>query len=411
MPNKYQRKITNVRAEWSEQSLKLAINAVKNEGMSVLAASKNYKIPRKTLERRIKKGNYKKGPLGPSSTFGQVNERKLASHIRNLQEKRFPLTINDVRRIAFKFAEQLHLSHRFNRETEQAGYGWLNSFLCRNKDITLKKSVGGSLIRPRAMNRVEINEYFDLLEKILINDNGILTPNRIFNVDNIGLLLNNCPGHALAKKGSSTEKGETITLIACCNAEGTFLPPACIMKDKNKKAEFEKKMPSGSVLFTSQKSAHITSDIFIEWLKVHFVPRKPAGKVVLLIDGHSTHCNSVEMFDYANENDIILISMPSHTSHFLQPLDHLVFKALKTHFNEQCQLWLQQHPTREITKSLFGTLLNKAWIKAATPGNAISSFEATGVFPFNPTAIPDHAFIDEFTKFESPDINEVATAV
>lgn len=122
MPNKYQRKITNVRAEWSEESLKLAIHAVKNEGVSVFAASNMYQIPRKTLERRVKNGNDKKGPLGPTSIFGEENESKLASHIINLQEKGFPLTINDVRTIAFKFAEQLHLNHRFNKETEQAGY-------------------------------------------------------------------------------------------------------------------------------------------------------------------------------------------------------------------------------------------------------------------------------------------------
>lgn len=266
-------------------------------------------------------------------------------------------------------------------------------FLSRNPDITLRKSEGVSLARSNAMNKSEVDAYFNLLETALVDNDGMLAPNCIFNMDETGLQLNNRPGYVLAKKGSkavstitSTEKGETITVIACCNAEGTFLPPVCIMKGKNKKSEFEDGMPPGAKLFMSEKSAYITSAIFLQWLKTHFVPRKLAGKVLLLLDGHSTHCNSVEMLEYANQNNIILLSMPSHTSHYLQPLDRSVFKSLKTHFYEQCRLWLKQNPSRRITRLSFGTLLNKAWGKAASAENAIAGFKVTGVYPFNPGA-------------------------
>lgn len=405
MPNKYKRKAVAVRGNWSEESLKAAINAVKNDGSSVRAASFQYQIPRKTLERRIKKNNDKKGPMGPPSLFGEENEKKLVTHIKTMQAKGFPLTMDDVRKIAYELAEQLKLKHRFNKESQKAGYDWLQMFLNRNTDITLRKSEGVSLARVNAMNRSEVNAYFQLLESVVIQDNEMLPPNCVFNMDESGLQLNSRPGHVLAEKGSkavstvtSTEKGETITIIACCNAEGTFLPPACIMKGKNKKPEFEDGMPPGSKLFMSQKSAYITSEIFLEWLKTHFVPRKPAGKVVLLLDGHSTHCNSVEMLEYANQNDIILISMPSHTSHYLQPLDRSVFKSLKHHFYEQCRLWLIQNPGRRITRLSFGALLSKAWGKAASSENAIAGFKATGVYPLNPEALPDYAFIQESTS-------------
>lgn len=75
-------------------------------------------------------------------------------------------------------------------------------------------------------------------------------------MDETGLQLNNRPGYVLAEKGSksvfsvtSGERGETITVLACCNAEGIFLPPVCIMKGKNKKPEFEDGMPPGSVVY------------------------------------------------------------------------------------------------------------------------------------------------------------------
>ncbi|XP_046739416.1 uncharacterized protein LOC124407375 [Diprion similis] len=402
MPNKYQRQASATRGNWTEESLKAAINALKNGEMSVYAAAKAYQIPRKTLERRFKNNNDKKGPTGPTCFFGDENERKLANHIKVMQAKGFPLTIDDVRKVAYLLAEQLNLNHRFNKETGKAGYDFVRSFLSRHPDIAIRKSEGVSLARSTAMNKAEVDAYFKLLENVLTVDDVMLESSHIFNMDETGLQLNNRPGYVLAEKGSkavstvtSTEKGETITVIACCSAEGTFLPPACIMKGKNKKAEFEDGMPPGSRIFMSQKSAYITSIIFLEWLETHFVSRKPAGKVLLLLDGHSTHCNSVEMLEYAEKNDIVLLSMPSHTSHYLQPLDRAVFKSLKTHFYEQCRLWLKQNTGRRITRLSFGTLLNKAWGKAASAENAITGFKATGVSPFNPSAIPDYAFTQE----------------
>lgn len=62
-------------------------------------------------------------------------------------------------------------------------------------------------------------------------------PGFIFNVDETGLQLNNRTGYVVAQKGSkdvhaisSGEKGETISVFACCNAEGTFMPPVSIFK-------------------------------------------------------------------------------------------------------------------------------------------------------------------------------------
>jgi hypothetical protein len=91
-------------------------------------------------------------------------------------------------------------------------------------------------------------------------------PGHIFNLDETGLQLNNKPGHVLAKKGSrdvhfltSAEKGENISVIACCSAEGHFLPPVCTFKGGNKKQEFEDGLPPGSAVIMSKKSAHVTS--------------------------------------------------------------------------------------------------------------------------------------------------------
>lgn len=54
MVRNYER--TTDRGKWSEDNLRKAMDEVKNKGMSVLAASKQFNVPRKTLERRLKTG-------------------------------------------------------------------------------------------------------------------------------------------------------------------------------------------------------------------------------------------------------------------------------------------------------------------------------------------------------------------
>lgn len=412
MPNKYVRKSGISRGLWSQENLTSAIEAIEN-GSSVRSAANAYNIPRKTLERRYKCGKTLKGNMGPESLLGKDNERRLVRHIKDMQNRGFPLTRDDVRTIAFHFTKQLKIKHSFNEEKEKAGYDWLKLFLSRNPDLSLRKSEGVSLNRVHAMNRKEVQEYFNLLEKCLEENELFDKPGHIFNMDESGLQLNTRPGIVLAAKGSknvsnitSTERGETITIIACCNAEGNFLPPACVMKGKIKKAEYTDNMPPGSVLYMSQKSAYVNSNIFLEWLKNHFLPRKPEGKVLLILDGHASHSSSVEMLEFANEKNIQLLCLPSHTTHYLQPLDRAVFKSVKSNFYASCQLWMKNNPGRRITRYQFGEILQMCWGKSATPENAIAGFRSTGIYPFNPRAIPDHAFSVADNNSSQTDNNE-----
>lgn len=51
------------------------------------------------------------------------------------------------------------------------------------------------------------------------------------------------------------------------------------MKGKNLKKDFGDGMPPGAEVRMSQKSDYVNSDMFFDWLKTHFTPRKPACTV------------------------------------------------------------------------------------------------------------------------------------
>jgi hypothetical protein len=204
----------------------------------------------------------------------------------------------------------------------------------RHPEISVRKVEGISVSRAQGMNKEETPKYFDLLKKTLMENNLVKKPGHISNSDETGLQLNK-PSHVLAKKGStdvhlltSREKGETVSDIACCSAEGHFLPPVCTFKGVNKEQEFEDGLPSGSAVIMPKKSAHVTSEVFMTWLKDHLFHRKLSGEVLNVLDGNSSHVNDNDILDFANENYIVLLCLPSHSTNNLQPLDKSFFLSL-----------------------------------------------------------------------------------
>ena len=86
---------------------------------------------------------------------------------------------------------------------------------------------------------------------------------------------------------------------------------------------------------------------------------------------------------YAKENGIILLTIPPHTSHKLQPLDRTVYGLLKRYFNVAAQDWMTNHPAQRTTIYQISELIGIAYPKAMTPTNIINGFKITGIYSLN----------------------------
>ncbi|CAH2091298.1 unnamed protein product [Euphydryas editha] len=343
----YKRK--TCRASWTAEALNEAMSKVTSKELGINKASRQYGIPSRTLRRHLASGKGK-GPLGRCPELSFEYEKKLVSHIQALEKVGFSPNKDDVQSLAYALAEKMNLEHRFSQERQRAGDDWFYAFMRRNKEIVLRKSEGLSLARAQGMNRKDVEDYFNVLKNILIENDLMNKPGKIYNVDESGIQVNNKAGRVLATKGAkevytitSSEKGENVTVIACCSAEGQFLPPVLIFKGKNKKPEFTEGLPPGSDVYMNQKSSYINSDLFYKWFTEHFLPKKGTGKALLLLDGHGSHSNSIGLLEAAAANDVILLCLPSHTTHALQPLDRAFFKPLKTYFNQETRMWITNH--------------------------------------------------------------------
>lgn len=145
--------------------------------------------------------------------------------------------------------------------------------------------------------------------------------------------------------------------------------------------------------FMSEKYVYVNTDIFFYWLQTHFIPKKVSGKVVLILDGHTSHTTNLEMLQYADQHYVTLLCLPPHNTHYLQPLDRAFFKPLKTYYYNACCRFVKSNITRKLSRLQFGKLLGESWKKAAIVEKAVSAFRSTGIAPFNSNVLPEYAFI------------------
>lgn len=105
-------------------------------------------------------------------------------------------------------------------------------------------------------------------------------------------------------------------------------------------------------------------------------------KVLLLLDNHASHI-TIDALDFCRSNGIVMLSLPPHCSHKLQPLDRSVYGPFKKAVNSACDAWIRNHPGKPMTIYDIPGITATALPLALTQNNIQAGFKCTGVFPFN----------------------------
>lgn len=80
-----------------------------------------------------------------------------------MENRLLGLTMLDFRKLDFQLAEINGCSHRFNQADRMAGQDWMNSFLLRHPDLSLRKPEATSGARAMGFNKVAYIQFFNLL--------------------------------------------------------------------------------------------------------------------------------------------------------------------------------------------------------------------------------------------------------
>lgn len=73
--------------------------------------------------------------------------------------------------------------------------------------------------------------------------------------------------------------------------------------------------------------------------------------------------------NYAEENGMVMLSLPLHCSHQLQPLDRTVYGPLKRHINKVCDAWMSTNAGKTMSINDIPGIVAITYPLAATPLN------------------------------------------
>ncbi|KAF2741722.1 DDE-domain-containing protein, partial [Sporormia fimetaria CBS 119925] len=294
------------------------------------------------------------------------------------------------------------------RGQQPVGHLWVDNFNKRTPEIKLRRSQPYD--RQRALNedpRV-ISPWFSLIQSV--KEKYGIQDEDTYNFDETGLMMGQIKAQMVftgsekrnAPKRIQPGNREWVTVIQGISAAGWAIPPFVIFAGKVLISSWYKDVPRDWVLEVSPNgwipihgtsipagSSHWTSnELAIAWLK-HFNAHTKARSVgsyrLLIVDGHESH-QSFEFHKFCKEEKIIVLCMPSHSSHILQPLDLVCFSLLKRAYRDEISV-LARYSTKHIKKESFLPALIKAFNKAFSGDHVRASFRAAGLVPYNPEGV------------------------
>src|SRR3984957_9988443 len=119
------------------------------------------------------------------------------------------------------------------------------------------------------------------------------------------------------------------------------------------------------------------------WIRKDFEPATtarnvPGGYHLLILNGHNSHC-TYGFCKFTANNEIIIICLPSHTTHALQPCDVACFGPLASAWKSEVNTASADYI--EIMKQNLLVFYLKARERTLKRSTIISSFAKTGILP------------------------------
>ena len=384
----------SVRATTNEALIQQALKGITNKTYkSAHDAAKKLSVPRATLYDRLKNRKSRSQAREAQQHLLESEERVLAQWIRQLTISGTPAQYSTVKEMAEHIRNRRngnindeHLSY------ERLGQQWVQRFLLRHPQL---KSVVGARIeacRLDASSKDAFNRWFDAFKNI-VKDNKI-EPGDIYNMDETGSALGTLQASRVIidKNIGSQLQGEPgrqewVTVIECICADGTSIAPMTIFKAASLNEQI---LPEGIApddwIFSFNKKGWTSNAHGFQWLCRCFEPstqKKAHSRYRLLVcDGHDSHITA-KFVEYCMDHKIILMVLPPHTSHLLQPLDVGVFGSVKSALSNQCKRYTQAH-VRRLQKAEWLTAYVKARPSAITKANIEAGWRGAGLWPINP---------------------------
>ena len=303
------------------------------------------------------------------------------------------------------------------------GNDWWLGFMRRWPKLVERKPQHLPANRAMALTEVAINAWISKVKSV-IEEAGLkdLTTEelakRMWNCDETAFATDVASKKILAKRGEKNvhETGggsgrEYITVLGCGSASGQRLPPYVLYKGKNLWTSWTKGGPCGTY-FNVSDSGWMERPHFLEWFRKLFLPAVSialeTGPVILFMDGHASHIN-LQLIRLARERGVVLLCLPSHTTHALQPLDVGVYGPLKSRWGKILKEYKMETCAAVVDKTEFPSLLEKLWEESFEAKHLKAGFRKAGLCPLSTENIPKSSFAPSLPHTLAPSESQTST--
>ena len=180
------------------------------------------------------------------------------------------------------------------------------------------------------MNPVLVNNYLDDMEQFMIKHDFVSKPQALSGMfDEAGVQISPDADRVITECGSkqvlvrTVNTRDSFTMLVCISTNGRAMPPLFVIKGKtlrSRQSYATHDAPEGSV-WTFQPKTWMDKAVSLEWL-----PERPQ---FLILGSHGSH-EVVELLELVQQENIHIMALRPHTTHYLQPLDRVSLGHSKT---------------------------------------------------------------------------------
>ncbi|XP_052763611.1 uncharacterized protein LOC128205737 [Mya arenaria] len=377
--------------QYSGHDLKHAIASVRRGHLSMSKAAKEFCIPRTTLHDHVNNPDLRT-KTGPPKQLSEEDTQAFVNFSMYCAAQHLPLSRERARCFILDIVKRSEKPCLFNMEHGPSDE-WFRKLEAEYHAIRFRTARNEDRSRTTMSNKKVMDEFF-LFWVAQLEKHGVTAkPAQIFNCDETGW----CGKEESKVKVIAPRTGpvkqrrvltaDHVTALLCVSADGKTTPPCIIYKESFPHRTYREGVP-GSWLFAVSDTGYVNTEIFCQWFLRGFIPN--CGKerpVVLLMDNHDSHI-SLPLIQAARANDIVLVGLPSHTTHLLQPLDVHINGPLKQRVSKICNNLGFLRPGVAISKAKLPVIISHA-LDQTSPSSIKEAFRLSGIFPVDRKQITD----------------------
>ncbi|XP_069002783.1 uncharacterized protein [Embiotoca jacksoni] len=379
--------------KWTEEAMERALIEVKAGRCTVRQAAKEFAVPKSSLGDRVSGRVTPGSRSGPAQLITSADEELLVEFSIYMSKHGFPLTKQQLVSFASSIYKRQHRRVAFSKLGQT---WWLNFRKRQEKNITIQPADNVVRGRTVCVRKEAVDTFFHLLSTV-VDAHGLRDkPHQIFNCNETGFQLGRkrviLPKSASLGYKPAPGSRDHISVLACFSAAGEDVAPFIIYSKAYPGGVCYKTQGPLNALYGWSDSGCINSDLFKKWFPKHFLVHAPKERPLLLIfDGHRSPV-SLEVVESARKEDVILLCIPPHCSHILQPLDAGLFPVLKQRFasliGEGCatdtHFAISKKEFSGVFKGTYQLVKEEEGVRIVKEG-----FRKCGIYPLNHFAFSD----------------------